>query len=59
MYQVPWQVGFHMSSELNPQLEASNNANYLLRMVLTFRQIIYTKLLPANFPWVEVPVEAN
>ena len=36
--------------QLEHQLEASNNANYLFRMVLTFRQIIYTKLLPANFP---------
>lgn len=41
-YCVPGIVtdGFHMSSELQPQLAAADNPNYLIGMVLTFGQVI-------------------
>lgn len=51
--------GFHLSSELNTQLAAANNSNYLFVMVLTFRQVISAKSLPVNSSLLRVPVEAN
>lgn len=51
--------GVHMSSQFNIQLEAANNPNYLFEMVLTFRQVISAKLLPANSLPLRVPVQAN